>query len=53
MTKVVRTTITIEEDLLEQFKTYSKSQDRSVSAQISAIVKETLKKDLQSNELSK
>jgi hypothetical protein len=46
MSKVVRTTITIKEDLLEQFKVYSESQHRSVSAQISAMIEETLKRDI-------
>jgi hypothetical protein len=47
MSKVVRTTITIKEDLLEQFKIYSESQHRSVSAQISAMIESALKRDVE------
>jgi hypothetical protein len=44
MNKVVRTTITVPEVLLERFKIYSESQHRSVSAQISALIEEALAK---------
>jgi hypothetical protein len=44
MSKVTRTTISVPVDLFERFKVYSESQHRSVSAQISALIEEALKK---------